>query len=109
MPATVTVLYPNEPDAKYDIDYYINKHMPLAGSTWKAFGVTSWSVTKYAPGPDGAEPKYAFAGILQWDSVESVKKALASADTAKIMQDVPNYSNKQPILLIGDEVHNVTV
>ncbi|KAL0931425.1 ethyl tert-butyl ether degradation [Colletotrichum truncatum] len=109
MAVTVSVLYPNEPDAKYDVDYYVNKHMPLAGSTWKDFGVKSWSVIKYAPGPDGTEPKYAFAGVLQWDSLENVKKALAAPETAKVMQDVPNYSNKQPVFLIGDEVKAVTV
>lgn len=109
MPATVTVLYPNEPDAKYDVDYYINSHMPLVGSTWKPFGMTSWSVIKYGPGPDGAEPKYAFAGILQWDSIENVRKSLAAPEAAKVMQDVPNYSNKQPLFLIGEEAKAVTI
>ncbi|TEA15695.1 hypothetical protein C8034_v002303 [Colletotrichum sidae] len=109
MPVTISVVYPNEPDAKYDVDYYINKHMPLAGSTWKSSGLKSWSVVKYVPGPDGAEPQYAFAGILQWDSLENFQKGLASPDTAKIMADVPNYSNKQPVFLIGEEAASATL
>ncbi|OLN85467.1 hypothetical protein CCHL11_08062 [Colletotrichum chlorophyti] len=102
MPVTVSVLYPNEPDAKYDIDYYINTHMPLAASTWKDAGVKSWSVHKYLPGPGGQESKYVFAGVLEFESVEAVHKALASPDSKTVTDDVPNFSNKQPTFLIGE-------
>ncbi|KAK2058582.1 hypothetical protein LY76DRAFT_593149 [Colletotrichum caudatum] len=103
MPATLTVLYPNEADAKYDFDYYVNSHMPLAASQWKSSGCKSWSAVKYQPTPDGKEPKYSFAGILVFDSIDTIHKALASGDSATIMQDVPNYSNKEPVLIIGEE------
>ncbi|OHE92051.1 hypothetical protein CORC01_12632 [Colletotrichum orchidophilum] len=109
MPATFTILYPNEADAKYDIDYYVNSHMPLAAATWAAAGVKSWKVTKYAASADGKEPKYAFGGILIFDSVESIQKALTSPETAKVLQDVPNYSNKEPVFLIGEDAKEVTL
>ncbi|KAF4775358.1 hypothetical protein CPAR01_13708 [Colletotrichum paranaense] len=109
MPATVSVLYPNEADAKYNIDYYVESHMPMAAATWKSAGVKSWKVTKYSASPDGKQPKYAFAGILTFDSVESIHKALASPDTAKVMQDVPNYSNKEPVFLIGEDAKEATL
>lgn len=32
---TVTVLYPNEPDAKYDFEYYFSHHLPLVDRHWK--------------------------------------------------------------------------
>ncbi|KAK1991423.1 hypothetical protein LX36DRAFT_675241 [Colletotrichum falcatum] len=103
MPATITVLYPNEADAKYDFDYYVNSHLPMAAAKWKSSGCKSWSATKYHATPDGKEPKYSFAGILVFESIDAVNKALASAESPSIMQDVPNYSNKQPVILVGDE------
>ncbi|KAK2015662.1 hypothetical protein LZ32DRAFT_602308 [Colletotrichum eremochloae] len=104
MPATVSVLYPNEADAKYDFEYYVNRHMPLAAAQWKSSGCTSWSATKYHPTADGKQPKYSFAGTLVFESVDAIHKALASPETAAVMQDVPNYSNKQPVLMIGEDV-----
>ncbi|GKT49814.1 uncharacterized protein ColSpa_09995 [Colletotrichum spaethianum] len=103
MPFTVTVLYPNEADAKYDFDYYVNRHMPLAAAQWKSSGCTSWTATKYQATPDGKQPQYSFAGILEFESIESIHKALASPETAAVMQDVPNYSNKEPVFLIGED------
>ncbi|EFQ35366.1 hypothetical protein CGRA01v4_06275 [Colletotrichum graminicola] len=107
MPASVTVLYPNEADAKYDFDYYVNSHMPMAAAQWKSSGCTGWSATKYQPTPDGKQPKYSFAGILVFESIDAVHKALASAETAAVMQDVPNYSNKQPEIMIGEDAKTV--
>lgn len=105
MPATLTILYPNEPDAKYDVDYYIAKHMPLVVSAFQKYGVTGWSVTRYT----GAEPKYFFAGHIQFTNIEDVQKALDSPEAAETMLDVPNYSNKQPVILMGEDAKNVTV
>ncbi|KAK1989137.1 hypothetical protein LZ30DRAFT_696520 [Colletotrichum cereale] len=102
MPFTVTVLYPNEADAKYDFDYYVNSHMPMAAANWKPSGCTSWSATQYQATPDGKQPKYSFAGILVFETVADIHKALTSAETATIMKDVPNYSNKEPEFLIGE-------
>ncbi|WYZ39772.1 hypothetical protein EsH8_IV_000113 [Colletotrichum jinshuiense] len=109
MPATVSVLYPNEPDSKYDVEYYISRHMPLAAAQWKSSGLKSWSVTKYQASPDGKEPQYVFAGILNFDSIESIHKALASPETQAVMQDVPNFSNKTPVFLIGEDAKTTTV
>ncbi|TKW51595.1 hypothetical protein CTA1_2067 [Colletotrichum tanaceti] len=106
MTVTVSVLYPNEADAKYDVDYYVNSHMPMAAAQWKSSGLVSWTVTKYHPGPGGKESKFAFAGVLTFESLEAVHKALASPETAVVMKDVPNYSNKEPEFLIGEDIKN---
>ncbi|WYZ37001.1 hypothetical protein EsH8_II_000507 [Colletotrichum jinshuiense] len=102
MPATLSILYPNEADAKYDIDYYQNSHMPSVGAQWKSAGATSWNVTKYVTGSNDKQPKYAFAGIFTFDSIEGIHKALAFPETAAFMDDVPNYSNKEPVFLFGE-------
>lgn len=47
MPAVVTVAYPRPEGAvKFDIKYYIDKHMPLVGKTWGPKGLKSWTVTE---------------------------------------------------------------
>ncbi|KAH6892892.1 ethyl tert-butyl ether degradation EthD [Thelonectria olida] len=102
MSFTITVLFPNEPDAKYDIDYYTTKHMPLIQTLWGKYGVKSWSATKFANGINGSAPVYTFGSIVVWDNQEQVKTAFSGPEADEIMGDVPNFSNKQPVFLFGD-------
>ncbi|KAF4774338.1 ethyl tert-butyl ether degradation [Colletotrichum scovillei] len=102
MTVTITVVFPNDPDAEYDINYYTTKHMPLIQEQWRKYGVTSWSVTKFQPGADGIPPLYAFGSTVTWDSLQQIKAAFAGPEAAGIMGDVPNFSNKQPIFLTGE-------
>lgn len=102
MPASITVLFPNEADAKYDINYYKIHHMPLIEKLWGHFGIISWSVTTFTPGPDGSEPAFTFGSVVNWSSAEDIKTAFADASVKQIMEDVPNFSNKHPTFLFGD-------
>ncbi|KAH6679905.1 ethyl tert-butyl ether degradation EthD [Plectosphaerella plurivora] len=102
MAVSITVVFPNEADAEYDIDYYITKHMPLIQSRWGKYGVKSWSVTKFGNGVDGSAPLYAFGSTVNWDNHEQIKTAFAGPEVGEIMGDVPNFSNKQPVFLVGE-------
>ncbi|KAH7141041.1 hypothetical protein EDB81DRAFT_948737 [Dactylonectria macrodidyma] len=102
MAFTVTVVFPNEPDAKYDIDYYLTKHMPMIQERWGKYGVISWSATKFIDGLDGSPSPYAFGSVVNWDNADQVKTAFAGPEVADIMRDVSNFSNKQAIFLLGE-------
>lgn len=104
MTYTITVLFPNEQDANYDKNYYVNHHMPLIEQHWKKYGVQSWSVTDFSSGPDGANPVYTFGSVVTWESKEGVERAFQSPEVAEIMSDVPNFSNKQPVFLFGSQI-----
>jgi len=101
MPANATVLYTG--DAKFDLKYYLESHMPLVGKDWKSFGLLDWKVIQFEAGPDGSKP-YSIAAILTWDSIDSIPKALASDAGKGILADVENFSDKGPIFLVGNIV-----
>lgn len=97
----VIVLYPSGDGKTFDMDYYCNKHMPMAeellGDTVK--GVT---VEKGLAGsaPDSPAP-YAAVGNLYFDSIEVFQTAFGPhMDT--LMADLPNYTNIEPIVLISE-------
>ncbi|KAJ5904831.1 uncharacterized protein N7473_001747 [Penicillium subrubescens] len=81
MAYTITAVFPNNADAKYDIDYYARKHMPLIEKRWSQYGLKNYEVF--------------------WENEEGMKKAFESATVAEIMADVPRFSNKPPIFLVG--------
>jgi len=97
----VTVLYPNSSGSRFDIGYYCEKHMPmvrkLVGSALKGMAVEH-GIGGMAP---GSPAPYAAMGHLVFDSVEAFQKAFGP-HTQKILADVPNYTNIQPVVQIGE-------
>lgn len=98
-----TVLYPAESDATFDLKYYLKTHMPLVDKNWGTYGLKEWKVVEFQAGPDGSKP-YAISAVMTWDTVDGVKEALASESAKTVFGDVPNFSNKQPLFLMGDVV-----
>ncbi|THV64381.1 hypothetical protein D6D28_09952 [Aureobasidium pullulans] len=91
------VLYPK--GTNFNMDYYLSTHMPLAYKSWSDFGLKGWSVVEFGPDSD-----YCVQAILEWDSEESSKKALASEAAGVVMADVKNFSDKAPTFLSGKVV-----
>jgi uncharacterized protein (TIGR02118 family) len=94
----VTVLYPNREGAKFDMDYYCNRHMALVrellGPAVKGIAVDEGIVTPEAP------VQYLAMGHLWFDSVEAVQAALATHGAA-LMADVPNYTDVRPVIQLS--------
>ncbi|RYC33210.1 EthD family reductase [Lichenibacterium minor] len=101
MAATVTVLYPNQADATFDMDYYLGRHMPLVMERFGAHGMTGWKVVKF-DGPPERTP-FSVMATLAFGSVEGIRAAL-KAEGGPIIGDVPNFSNKDAMLMFGDDV-----
>ena len=90
----VTILYPRTDDSTFDMDYYTGTHMPMLAD---ALGdaCQSWGAAAMADG------KYAAMGWAVVASQDAFNGAMAEHG-AKIMGDVPNYTNVQPELLVGE-------
>ena len=97
----VSVMYPNSAGARFDIDYYVNSHMPMVkrkvGAALKSMAVESG----LAGGAPGAPPTYIAMGHLYFDSVDAFQTAFGPP-SAEILADIPNYTNTQPVLQISD-------
>lgn len=98
---TVSVLYANSDDASFDIDYYVNKHMPMVQAKLGAALVDSWAEQGLAGGtPDDPAPFVALCH-LRFDSVEAFRGAFAP-HAQEILADVANYTNIEPTFQISD-------
>jgi uncharacterized protein (TIGR02118 family) len=95
--AAVIVLYPRKEGSTFDLDYYHATHMPLVTKHWKKHGLKSFTVTKL-----GDENPYSVSATMDWESSESIGKALADPETKAVMEDIKNFSSEQPILLSGE-------
>lgn len=97
----VSVLYPNKPGARFDMDYYCNKHFPLVKAKLGAV-VKSVAVEQgIAGGTPGAPAAFIAMGHLYCDSVEAFLAAFGP-HAQEIMGDIPNYTDIEPTLQISD-------
>jgi len=93
-------MYPNGDGAKFDMAYYLGKHMPMVqlklGAAMKGMAVDEG----LGGMPPGTPAPYVATGHLMFDSVEAFSAAFASHADA-IMADIPNYTNIQPTIQIS--------
>ncbi len=97
----VSVLYPNGPGSKFDLDYYCRVHMPMVQ---RRVGVPLQRIAVehgLAGGAPGSPPPFLAAGHLYFDSLEAFQNAFAS-HAESIMADIPNYTNTAPVLQISE-------
>jgi uncharacterized protein (TIGR02118 family) len=97
----VSVLYPNRGDAKFDMDYYVTKHMPMVRQKLAPACKGVAAEQGIAGGAPGTPPAFVAMGHLLFDSADAFQKAMAP-HAAEIMGDIPNYTNIQPVIQISD-------
>jgi uncharacterized protein (TIGR02118 family) len=97
----VSVFYPHQSGGKFDMDYYLTKHMPMVkqrlGSALK--GVT---VEKgISGGAPNSPPAFVTMCHLLFDSVAAHDAALAPHE-AELKGDIVNFTNIEPRFQFSD-------
>ena len=99
----VSVMYPNTPAARFDHDYYRDKHMPLVQARMGA-ACKYYTVDKGLAGgaPDAPATFVAMCHIF-CDSVEAFQTSFGPhAD--EILGDIKNYTDLTPVIQISEVV-----
>jgi uncharacterized protein (TIGR02118 family) len=89
----VTILYPNKVDAKFDFDYYIDKHLPM---TARLLG-NSMEIYKGISTPTGSVLPFVCALRIRIESIEKFMSVMTERG-AELIADVPNYTNIEPVI-----------
>jgi len=112
MPATSLVIYPSpgpdHSDPRFDMEYYLDTHMPMAADQWKSFGLQDWKVVQLGPASDGNKP-YSVATVMSWNSLDGLKAALESDGFKVLAADVKDFTDLRPLFLTGDVVGSFVV
>ena len=90
----VTILYPRTDDSTFDMDYYTSSHMPMfadaLGDACEGWGAAAI--------PAGEYQAMGWAMVTDQAGFDAAMKDHG----AKIMSDVPNYTNVRPDMLVGE-------
>jgi len=98
---TVSVMYPSGDGKTFDIEYYQKAHFALIN---EVFGdaLKGVRVDRGLSGPfPGSTPPYLTICHLSFESAESFA-ALMMPNAARIMEDIPNFTNASPTIQISE-------
>ena len=97
----VSVLYPNDAGSTFDMDYYLNRHVPLVlaklGPACKSAAVEQ-GLGGLTP---GSPPSFSAMGHLYFESVEAFQAAF-EPHAGELMGDIQNYTNVQPTIQVSE-------
>jgi uncharacterized protein (TIGR02118 family) len=97
----VTFLYPNRPGSRFNADYYIDVHMPLAiRLLGPALKDVSAEIGISAAMPDQPAP-YAAIAAFDFESVLAFTAAVMP-HFAELQGDIPNYTDIEPVVQISE-------
>ena len=99
----VSIMYPHQDGARFDLDYYLKTHMKLVEKAMKPFGLKKWAVEKGLPAANGKPSPYVCIGQLFFDSADGYDRAIAAKGT-ELRGDLPNYTDIAPVRQVSELV-----
>lgn len=97
----VSIFYPSKPGARFDVDYYLNTHMPLAiGTLGSAIKAVSVEIGLISGQPDQPPPFTAICAFTCDTVADFTAAFLPNADV--LQGDIPNYTDIAPIIQVSE-------
>jgi len=99
----VSVMYPNDPKARFDHEYYRDKHMPMVKRKM-ADSCKSYTIDKgLGGGLPGTPATYVGMCHIFCDSVDAFQAGFGP-HAEEIMADIKNYTDLTPVIQISEVV-----
>ena len=97
----VSILYPSKPGSRFDVDYYLTVHMPMA-KRLLGLAVTEISIEIGIGGEVPGEPApYAAIVGFTCESVDAFTAAFMPVAN-QLQGDIPNYTDIEPVVQISE-------
>jgi len=97
----VSILYPNTEGSRFDLDYYLNTHMPmterLLAPKMKGM-IVEHGIMGTTP---GSKPAYVAMCHLLFDSVDAFLEVFMP-HMATLTGDIPNYTDVEAVIQFND-------
>ena len=100
--AILTVIYNPPKDAKAFEAYY-PKHLAIVGEGQPEIGFTKAELTKFESTLDGKKPTFYRQAELYFDSMDALKKGIATPAFKKAGDDIANFASGGALVMIATE------
>ena len=96
----LVVLYKEPKDPAHFDKYFVDTHAPLAA---KLPGLKDYFCGP-AKAPEGGAGAYHWMFTATFDSAQAIAESLGSDHGKKVLDDIPNYYQDTPLVLIVEDV-----
>jgi uncharacterized protein (TIGR02118 family) len=99
----ICILYPNTEGSRFDVDYYVNTHMPMSIELLSAHpGFKGVSVERGVNGVmPGTDAPYVVMCQFLFTSFDDFLSAFIP-HAAKLQGDMPNYTDIEPVIQMNE-------
>src|ERR1700733_14604403 len=97
----IAAAYPREPGKKFDLDYYINTHLPMVWQKFAPFGLKKIEVDRGVEKPGGGGSPFFAIGYLYFDFLADFQKCYAAVG-AEVVGNIPVYTDVVPMIQVGE-------
>lgn len=101
MSVSLQVIYPVGAESTFNHEYYATTHMALV-QEYMGPHIAQTLVTKGKAGGPKVPPAFHAIATMVFADADAMKAAMALA--GPVMADIPNFTNIEPQILIGDVV-----
>jgi uncharacterized protein (TIGR02118 family) len=98
---TVNVLYRNSDSVKFNMNYYLDTHMPLVSRLLGAALKGALVQQGIAGGAPGSAPEFAVITVLRFASMEAFQAAFLP-HAPEVTADIANFTNEQPSIQFSE-------
>jgi uncharacterized protein (TIGR02118 family) len=99
---TLNIFYPFKEGSRFDMDYYLNTHIPMSiqrlGNALKGVVIEA-GVAGTEP---GAPPAFAALCYMRFESIEAFVEVF-TLHSAALQGDIKNYTDVEPIIQFSEE------
>ena len=99
----VSVMYPNQDGARFDLAYYRTTHMEIVRRHLQAFGLVKTEVLKGLSGGGGQPAPFVCIGNLYFETADGYEKGVAASGGA-IRADIANFTDLTPVRQFSEVV-----
>lgn len=99
----VLAMYPQTEGARFDLDYYVNTHIPMCQKFAEGLGMVFAVDRGIGTVMPGAPAPFVAMAVVTAPSLEALQQYLGE-NGAAIMGDIPNYTDIQPVFQISEVV-----
>ena len=99
----VTAMYPNQSGSNFNMDYFLQTHIPLVKERWSSMGLENVRLVRGVGTADGGEAPYRVMTLMTFRSLQDFQSA-AGAHAAEIIGDVPNFTDAPPVIQISEDL-----
>ena len=97
----IAAVYPYQEGKKFDLDYYMNIHLPKVREKFEPYGLTKIEVDKPLESHEGARSPFFAVGYLYFPSLKHFQEAYKSTGK-EVISDIIKYTDVTPMIQVGE-------